>query len=140
MGQRPRLDRGPAGVVLHPDDAKRMRLSDRVLSVFHARELEAAAAKVADDARKVGHARDHSEGGEMGLLLAAQHPDRRAHDLLDRVDEGLGVARVANSRSRKDMDLADLHEPRDKGKALNGSQRPVDVLVRKLARCREAAA
>ncbi len=129
-----------AAIVLEPDDAEFVRLSNLVMAFGEGRQFEAAAALIADDALEIRHAGKDAKGGEMRLLFAREHPHVGAHDLLDRRHEARAVARIAHGGGREHVHFADTHQARHQGEALHGGQRAVHIGIGDAARRGEAAA
>jgi hypothetical protein len=85
-----------AGGIDQPEAAKRQGRGIAELAFAHVDQLEAAAAKIADETVGVVNAGDHANGGKLGLLGAGKHPDRHFDDALclsDELGTVLGFAR-----------------------------------------------
>ena len=115
--------------VLQGQRAERQRHALAEPAAAHVDQLQRAAAKVADHAVGLMDPGDHAERRQPRLAFAGQHLDRRPTNPFGAGDEIGAVAGVAAGGGGDGMDLADLHHPDQRAKALERRQRLLDRIV-----------
>ena len=128
-----------AAALHEPQRAERQRGRVPDHAVGHLHQFQAAAAKVAHDAVRHRIAGDDAEGGELGLFLAAQYPDRQTAAFLDRFAEGVAVRGLAYRRGRDELDTADPHGAGKRGEAHQVRHRQCHAFRAQVAAALQAA-